>query len=80
METLRKRVVAKALLLQKVRLVARYFVQLTLNFFIVVVLWSGCFVAWIAILTRGRVDSYTWTDCKLGYFLFYFGDITHQRY
>ena len=20
-----------------------------------------------------RVDPYTWTDCKLGYFLFYFG-------
>ena len=37
------------------------------------VLWSGCFTTWIAILTRGRIDPDTWTDCKLGYFIFYFG-------
>ena len=37
------------------------------------VLWSGCFVKWIAILTRGQVDPRTWMDCKLYYFMFYFG-------
>ena len=43
------------------------------TFFIAVVLWNGCFTAWIEILTRGRVNPNIWTDCKLGYFLFYFG-------
>ena len=38
-----------------------------------VVLWSGCFVTWIDILTRGQVNPYIWTDCKLGCFLLYFG-------
>ena len=42
-------------------------------FGIAVVLWHACFVAWIEILTRGRVSPWMWTDCKLGYFLFYFG-------
>ena len=37
------------------------------------VLWSGCFVTWIEILTSGRIFPDKWTDCKLGYFLFYFG-------
>ena len=43
-----------------------------MNFNIAVVLWNGYF-EWIRILTRGRVDPEAWTDCKLGYFLFYFG-------
>ena len=43
-----------------------------MNFDIPVVLWNGYF-EWIRILTRGRVDPDAWTDCKLGYFLFYFG-------
>ena len=42
-------------------------------FGIAVVLWNACFLAWIEILTRGRVSPWMWTDCKLGYFLFYFG-------
>ena len=37
------------------------------------VLWSGCFVTWMEILTRGQVNPNTWTDCKPGYFLFYLG-------
>ena len=37
------------------------------------VLCSGCFIAWIEILTRGRVNLHIPTDCKLAYFLFYFG-------
>ena len=37
------------------------------------VLWSGCFVTWIKILTRGQIVPDMWTDCKLGYFLFFFG-------
>ena len=37
------------------------------------VLWSGCFGAWVRHLTRGQVDPRIWTDCKLFYFLFYFG-------
>ena len=44
-----------------------------LNFAIAVVLWSGCFGAWVRHLTRGQVDPRIWTDCKLFYFLFYFG-------
>ena len=42
-------------------------------FFIVVVLWSGCFGAWLRHLTRRQIDPRKWTDCKLYYFLFYFG-------
>ena len=38
-----------------------------------VVLWSGCFGAWFRHLTRGQVDPRQWTDCKLYYFMFYFG-------
>ena len=44
-----------------------------LSFDFIVVLWSGCFITWIEILTRDRVYPDTWTDCKPGYFLFYFG-------
>ena len=36
------------------------------------VLCSGCFIAWIERLTRGRVNLHIPTDCKLGYFVFYF--------
>ena len=36
-------------------------------------LWSGAFVAWIRYLTRWRLDPRQWTQCKLNYFLFYFG-------
>ena len=44
-----------------------------LNFYIAVVLWSGCFSNWIFILTRGQVDPGSWTDCKLYYFMLRFG-------
>ena len=37
------------------------------------VLWSGAFVAWVGHLSRWTVDLDAFTDCKLGYFLFYFG-------
>ena len=30
------------------------------------VLWAGCFGTWILFLTRGRINPYVWTDCKLG--------------
>ena len=36
------------------------------------VLWSGALSAWIGYLTRWSVDPDLWTDCKPGYFLFYF--------
>ena len=58
---------------KKLWVVAKYFVHLLLNFFIAVVLWSGCFVKWIKILTRGETNPETWTDCKFVFFLFYFG-------
>ena len=48
-------------------------VHLFLHFGIAVVLWSGCFSFWILNLTRGRVDPRIWTDCKLYYFMLYFG-------
>ena len=37
------------------------------------VLWSDCFVAWLRHLTRRQIDVRIWTDCKLYYFMFYFG-------
>ena len=40
---------------------------------IVVILWSGCFIKWIEILTHGQVNLKSLTDCKLIFFLFYFG-------
>ena len=42
-------------------------------FYIIVALWSGCFSTWVNMLTRGKVDPRIWTDCKLYYFMFYFG-------
>ena len=45
-----------------------------LTFFcIAAVLWSGCFGAWVRYLTCGQIDPRFWTDCKLSYFMFYFG-------
>ena len=38
------------------------------------VLWSGCFSGWVIHLTRRQVDPRQWTDCKLYYFMFYFGN------
>ena len=35
-------------------------------------LWSGTFVGWIGVLTRWKIDLFTWTDCKIGFFVFYF--------
>ena len=35
-------------------------------------LWSGAIMGWITYLTRGDVNPMTWTDCRLGHFLFYF--------
>ena len=35
-------------------------------------LWSGAFVGWIGVLTRWEIDPFTWADCKIGFFLFYF--------
>ena len=35
-------------------------------------LWSGAFVDWIGVLTRWKIDPFTWADCKIGFFLFYF--------
>ena len=37
------------------------------------VLWSGCFGAWFRHLTRRQIDPRQWTDCKLYYFMFYYG-------
>ena len=37
------------------------------------VLWSGCFGGWVKHLTRKQINPFTWTDCKLFLFLFYFG-------
>ena len=41
--------------------------------FIVGVLWSGAFRIFLIYLTRGTIDIYLWTGCKLGFFLMYFG-------
>ena len=35
-------------------------------------LWSGAFVGWIGVLTRWTIDLFTWADCKIGFFVFYF--------
>ena len=50
-----------------------WMVSILLVFDFIVVLWSGCFITWIEILTHDRVYPDTWTDCKPGYYLFYFG-------
>ena len=36
-------------------------------------MWTGAFVAWVGHLTRWKIDLDAWNECKLGYFLFYFG-------
>ena len=36
------------------------------------VLWAGAFSIWIGQVTSRRVNAHAWTDCKLGYFLFFF--------
>ena len=56
---------------KKVLVVAGYFVYLPFCF--IVVLWTGGFNKWIHILTRYQLHPRIWTDCKLHYFLFYFG-------
>ena len=35
-------------------------------------LWTGYFPAWIGYITRGKINAYGWTDCKLVYFCWYF--------
>ena len=44
------------------------------NFWFLVsgMLWSGALVGWIGVLTRWKIDPFTWADCKIGFFLFYF--------
>ena len=41
--------------------------------YFVAILWSGCFGTWVTFLTHFKINPATWTDCKLFYFLFYFG-------
>ena len=48
-------------------------VHLLLYFGIAVVLWSGCFSYWVIHLTRRQIDPRQWTDCKLYYFMLFFG-------
>ena len=38
-----------------------------------VVLWSSCFAGWLRILTRYKIFFRPWMNCKLIYFLFYYG-------
>ena len=33
----------------------------------------GAFTGWVGHLTRWTIDPFTWTNCKLGYFLYEFG-------
>ena len=35
-------------------------------------LWAGFFPAWIGYVSRSKINAYGWTDCKLGYFCWYF--------
>ena len=44
-----------------------------LDFCIAVILWSGCFVSWVSFLTHHKIYPAIWTDCKLFYFIFYYG-------
>ena len=37
------------------------------------VLWTGCFGNWVRFLTNFKIDPSTWTDCRLYYFLAFFG-------
>ena len=41
-------------------------------FLVLGMLWRGAFVGWIGVLTRWKIDPFTWADCKIGFFLFYF--------
>ena len=43
------------------------------HFDITVVLWFGCFVAWVRFLTHFEIFPWAWTHCKLGAFMFRFG-------
>ena len=47
----------------------------SIQYFIIIaaVLWTGSLVKWIAFLSRNAINIRTWTDCKLYYFLFFFG-------
>ena len=36
------------------------------------VLWAGVFPIWIGQVTRWTVNANAWSDCKFGYFLFFF--------
>ena len=45
----------------------------TFLYSVLVVLWSGCFGAWVEYATQGQVDIRLWTDYKLYWFMFYFG-------
>ena len=36
------------------------------------ILWVGAFTYWIAHLTRWNIYPFAWTDCKLGFFVYYF--------
>ena len=46
-----------------------------IQYFIIIaaVLWTGALVKWIDYLSRKTINIRTWTDCKLYYFLFFFG-------
>ena len=59
--------------LPKVKIWLVYFVHSIRNSCFAVILWTGCFGHWLKYLTRDQVKPDTWMDCKLGYFLFYFG-------
>ena len=37
------------------------------------ILWTGCIDAWFRHLTHYQIDPRIWTDCRLYYFLLYFG-------
>ena len=36
------------------------------------VLWTGTLLEWISHLSRGTINPFSWADCKLPYFLWYF--------
>ena len=47
--------------------------MLDLFLYFAVVLWFGCFAGWLRILTRYKIFFLSWMDCKLIYFIFYYG-------
>ena len=66
--------VSKAASIKKLVQGGKLFCKLKLlTSLLIVVLWTGCFGAWVRHLTCRQVDPRIWTDCKLFYFLFYFG-------